>query len=203
MTEIDHSKQLLRKEMRALLAGTPPADLTAASLAIRDLALAEAPLNEPGATVLLFAPLPGRHEIDLLPLAEALRARGVRTAFPATRWDDRAIEARLVEDHQRDMRTVTHDSISLTEPNPTCALVEARNLDGVLVPGLAFDADGRRLGRGAGFYDRFLLTTPAPVYGIALGAQLVGRVPANAHDVPVDAIITETSILRTPNRRPD
>lgn len=70
--------------------------------------------------------------------------------------------------------------------------------DVVIVPGLAFDAKGRRLGQGYGSYDRFLfgLGGSALTVGLAYAWQLVEEVPADDWDVPVDVVVTEEGILR-------
>jgi 5-formyltetrahydrofolate cyclo-ligase len=67
-----------------------------------------------------------------------------------------------------------------------------------LVPGLAFDRRGHRLGRGAGVYDRFLATLPASTWriGIVPSARLVDALPAEAHDIAMHAIVTEDGCLR-------
>jgi 5-formyltetrahydrofolate cyclo-ligase len=67
--------------------------------------------------------------------------------------------------------------------------------DLVLVPGLAFDSRGRRLGRGGGFYDRFLATLRPPVpllCGVCFSCQIVPEVPAEPHDVRMDFVLSET-----------
>ncbi|MBQ2851752.1 MAG: 5-formyltetrahydrofolate cyclo-ligase [Thermoguttaceae bacterium] len=80
-------------------------------------------------------------------------------------------------------------------PNPSRLLAPAA-FDLVLVPGLAFDLDGGRLGRGAGFYDRFLATLPPKtrLVGVALDEQLVEKTPRDAFDLPVDALATPTRL---------
>ncbi len=70
--------------------------------------------------------------------------------------------------------------------------------DIVVVPGLAFDSAGRRLGRGYGYYDRFLaaLGGTSLSVGLAFSWQLVPEVPVDAWDVPVDAVVTEEGVIR-------
>ncbi len=70
--------------------------------------------------------------------------------------------------------------------------------DLVVVPGLAFDPAGRRLGQGYGYYDRFLagLGGTALTVGLAFSWQLVPDVPVDTWDVPVDAVVTEDGIIR-------
>lgn len=78
-------------------------------------------------------------------------------------------------------------------------IVAASDLHVVLVPGLAFDVTGNRLGRGGGYYDRFLANCPDHVLRIALAfeCQIVESVPVSEHDQPVDVIVTEKRIIRT------
>ncbi len=75
----------------------------------------------------------------------------------------------------------------------------------VLVPGLAFDHTGGRLGRGAGFYDRFLANPAlrARKVGVGFACQVVERVPMEAHDAPLDAIVTEDGWLELRNNGRD
>ncbi len=69
--------------------------------------------------------------------------------------------------------------------------------DLIVVPGLAFDASGRRLGQGHGYYDRFLhgLGGKGVKVGLAFSWQLVPEVPVEAWDVPVDAVVTENGVV--------
>ncbi len=100
---------------------------------------------------------------------------------------------------------------NILEPNPERAkLVSAGELDGLLIPGLAFDEACNRLGRGRGFYDRALeeifnrqtqkLKTEAPLkIGVALERQVsVTNLPTDPHDIVMDRVITESRILERP-----
>jgi len=71
-------------------------------------------------------------------------------------------------------------------------------IDFVVVPGLAFDRAGHRLGQGAGFYDRFLATEGMRAFtcGLAFEEQLIQRVPVDATDWPMDAVVTDHEIVR-------
>ena len=66
----------------------------------------------------------------------------------------------------------------------------------IIVPGVAFDRKGRRLGRGKGFYDRLLQTAGATKIGIGYEFQLMDELPSEPHDVPMDIIITEHTTIR-------
>lgn len=65
----------------------------------------------------------------------------------------------------------------------------------IIVPGVAFDKKGRRLGRGKGFYDRLLADSKASKIGIAYEFQLMDELPAEEHDIPMDFVITESTTI--------
>ena len=67
--------------------------------------------------------------------------------------------------------------------------------DLILVPGLAFDKSGARLGRGRGFYDRFLAGITGFRVGVCFDWQLVESVPVEAHDIRMDAVVTPSQII--------
>ena len=73
---------------------------------------------------------------------------------------------------------------------PDCEPAPLNRLDLVLVPGVAFDAQGRRLGRGKGFYDRLLAKVRGHKCGVAFDVQIVSGLPEEPHDVRVDSILT-------------
>ena len=94
------------------------------------------------------------------------------------------------------------DSLLVNGPHGTRepALVEpvaASAIDVVLVPGLAFDSRGNRMGRGGGFYDRFLATLGPQVQllGLCVGEQLVDEIPTEPHDRPVDLVIHPAGVI--------
>ncbi len=78
--------------------------------------------------------------------------------------------------------------------------IEPAIIDWVLVPGVAFDAAGRRLGYGGGYYDRLLPLVPpsTPRVAGAFDLQIVPRVPAAPHDLTVDAVVTESGAILIP-----
>jgi len=83
-------------------------------------------------------------------------------------------------------------------PKPENELHLPENIDLVLVPGLAFSTDRHRLGRGGGFFDRLLGGKGAQAFklGICFSFQLVDSIPAEGHDVIMDAVVTESETLR-------
>lgn len=153
-------------------------------------------LVEPGlvprdAAVSGFWPI--REEIDVRPLLEALAARGNVCALPVIVGRGRP----LVFRRWRPGDTLEAASFGLKEPPASAPEVAPRVL---LVPLLAFDGSGRRLGYGAGFYDRTLARLRARsavlAVGIAYAGQRFESVPAGADDEPLDWVVTELGAAR-------
>ncbi len=82
------------------------------------------------------------------------------------------------------------------EPGPTCGEISLDQFDLVLVPGMAFDLSGNRLGRGRGFYDRLLAKVSGIKCGVAFDFQLLERIPTEPHDAKVDFMLTPSRCVR-------
>lgn len=100
------------------------------------------------------------------------------------------MEARLV---QRASTLVRHP-YGMLEPGPDCPLIPPDQIDLVLVPGLAFDRSGGRLGRGGGYYDRWLAGFSGITAALCRDGLLMEAIPRLPHDLGVDLVITETSL---------
>ena len=145
-------------------------------------------------TVLLT--LPFGSEWDTRPLLAQALARAKTVALPRVNLATRMLDLCAITRPEQD---VVSGYRGIPEPGAHCAPVDAASIDWVLVPGVAFDRDGRRIGYGGGFYDRLLPLLRADAHRIA-GAfelQLVDHVPAASHDVTVGAIVTETRSIST------
>jgi 5-formyltetrahydrofolate cyclo-ligase len=81
------------------------------------------------------------------------------------------------------------------QPRSDAPVIQSDEIDVVLVPGLAFSPDGRRLGRGAGYYDRFLATIEAIKIGLTTSDRLRPDIPLEPHDVTMDWIATEDGVF--------
>lgn len=135
-------------------------------------------------------------ELDTRPFLEAVLAAGKVLALPRiVRGADR-LELYAARNLDEDLVPGTW---GIREPDPArCARVAPGEVDFVLVPGVAFDAEGGRLGYGKGYYDRLLSEILAGnprvrAVAAAFDVQLVDRVPMEPHDVRLDAVITESS----------
>lgn len=134
-----------------------------------------------------FQALPGEPNLESI-FAE-LRAEGYKLAFPTVHGDDlRFFEINSNQDWQQ-------GPWGLREPSPERAKkVELQTLDILLIPGLAFDKVGVRLGRGKGFYDRTLQNFEGTKIGITYAYALAPELPCEAHDVRMDLIITDEGV---------
>jgi 5-formyltetrahydrofolate cyclo-ligase len=131
-------------------------------------------------------PLPG--EPDLRPALDALAAAGARIALPVTPKRGEPLAFRL----WRPGEPLRDGPFGTKEP----AQGEPVAPDALLVPLLAFDAAGRRLGHGAGYYDRTLAGLPgALALGVGFACQRMPRVPAGERDVPLLAVATERGVM--------
>ena len=130
-------------------------------------------------------------EFDTSGLIEALHAAGKRVVLP--RVDGREVAAVVYVPGDPTAAT----SFGAMEPT-TAGIVRPTEIDVVIAPGVAFDRNGRRVGYGRGFYDRFLRTVRAdtPVIGVAFAVQLVDEVPRAEHDRLVDVVVTEEELIR-------
>ncbi len=140
-------------------------------------------------SVSLFWPIEDRHEVDLRPLDAALRARGVRVAYPGVDPETRAMTFRFVSDPD----AMEEQSFGFREPSLREPEARTGELDVIVVPALAIDPRGHRIGYGAGYYDAALprYTPPATTVAVAFDFQLVAEVPESPVDVPVAWLVTD------------
>lgn len=140
-------------------------------------------------TIFLYASMAG--EVQLYELMERALADGKRVALPLI-TGEHAMEAIELKD--------TADLVEgqygiKTLPAVSATVIAPEELDLIIVPGLAFDRAGRRLGMGGGFYDTFMARSRALRLALAFDYQLVERVPIEERDELVDGLITESYSL--------
>lgn len=185
------AKAVLRKRMRGLRQSLSrsaveerSARIVARLLALPELAAAR--------RVASFDAIADKNEVDLRALDVALRARGARVAYPRT---DLAAEAMTF--HFLD----TLDGLEVAPygyRQPPADAELATELDVVVVPALALDGAGNRLGYGGGFYDGALpsVCPPALRVAVAFDFQLLADLPTMTRDVPMDIVVTDARVLR-------
>lgn len=182
------AKVELRKRLRGLRQTTPAGALAKRSERIVERLRAESVLAR-AKRVALFWPIAARHEVDVTALDAELRARGVEVAYPAVDPRTREMTFRLATPAELEDDPLGFRGAPLTAREPDA-------LDVIVVPALALDADGNRLGYGAGFYDKTLPHfAPATKIGVAYDFQLLAEVPALPTDVPMDLVVTDARTL--------
>jgi 5-formyltetrahydrofolate cyclo-ligase len=141
----------------------------------------------PGAIVAGFWPM--GPEIDIRPLLLALHARGHRIALPVTPKRGNPLRFRQWQPGD----SLSRGPLGTSQPEPSAPELTPGWL---LVPLLAFDRAGRRLGYGGGYYDRTLASLPgATAIGTAYACQEVDEVPAGMDDAPLAAVATELGLI--------
>ncbi len=130
-----------------------------------------------------------RGEVDTLPLIEAARAAGKRVAFPRARRSEETLTFYEVESEVE----LSPGAFGVPEPaEDDSRRLPIDQLSLLIVPGIAFDRRGHRLGFGGGFYDRLLGASRLPSVGLAYAWQIHDALPAGDHDRGVDIVVTET-----------
>ena len=128
-------------------------------------------------------------EVDTWPLISRALDDGKRVVVPVVSGDD------MVHCEVDSSSEFVRGRFGLWEPKHRRE-VDVEELDLVIVPGVAFDRRGYRLGFGRGYYDRFLSQVSAPKVGLAFDFQVVPRIPEDPHDQRLDYLVTEEGIFR-------
>ncbi len=186
---LKRAKRALRREILGRRDALAPSERAERSARIRDRLLA-LPELERASMVMAFWSFGS--EVDTGPILAGLEERAVGVALPRIEGDD------LVALRYRRGDPLVGTAFGAREPARGTALAPS-DLDVVVVPGVAFDRMGHRIGYGRGFYDRFLRSTPAFRVAVAFDLQVVDRVPHGRADVPVDAVVTEREVIRRPS----
>jgi 5-formyltetrahydrofolate cyclo-ligase len=187
---LGRAKQSMRSEMDAIRRALSAEARRAAgeSIARHVLALPEYARAARGAAYRARAgPAPTPAILD------AILASGRTLLLPRAGSGD-ALEFAAV----RDVAALVRGRYGIAEPAASLPSERLAADDLVLVPGVAFDATGGRLGRGVGFYDRSLPRGAGspPVFGVAFACQLVAAVPMAPHDRRLDGVVTESGVVR-------
>lgn len=206
------AKRAMRSRMRETLGTLAPSRLVEGGAAISGRVLE---LDEVRRARIVMGFVPMRRagrlmEADISAVLDAVTGSGVSLVLPRGTSDGGLEACEVGGDWRAGVVETRFDGV--LEPGPGARVVALADINVVIVPGLAFDAVGGRLGRGKGFYDRFLgelkRATPdsgmdsrrgaaAPrLIGVCLEEQLVGRVDREGHDVVMDCVVTDVRTMR-------
>src|SRR5918993_986703 len=184
------TKQVVRRKLRETLAAMTDADRHAKSVAAGRV-VCGSPEFAAARVVMLYLSTPT--EVDTAPIALRAWQDGKQVVVPKVSWDQRRIlpvEISSLKD-------------GLTNTGPVREPIEGKPIpldliDLVIVPGLGFTGTGFRIGRGMGFYDRFLAQADfcGRSCGLAFEEQVLETLPVLDHDVPLSMLATDTGIRR-------
>ena len=181
-------KKSIRAEIRVKLDGQSLAERAKRSGAIRNKLFGLEAFKK-ARCVCFFASLPT--EVDTSSMIDEAIGMGKKVLVPLTDLENKELKLYEIKNRGTDLKPGT-----LGIPEPVVSRTRAARADEpdcVVVPGLCFDKDRNRLGRGAGFYDRFLknLKAGVPKIGLGFSFQVVQKVPAEPHDVTLDWVLTD------------
>lgn len=172
----DLRKKALREELRPRMNGKP-GDPTGVIEKIANYLRDHPDLK----VVSLFAPLPGEVDLRTLPA-------GIDRTWVFPKVVEATLAFHVAVDMQRDLKPGAYGILEPSDGSPT---VEADEIDLFICPGLGFDLQGGRLGRGKGFYDRILAKArpDAVKLGACFNHQLLENIPMEDHDIPMDGVM--------------
>jgi 5-formyltetrahydrofolate cyclo-ligase len=179
-----------RRELRQLLASMPKQDRQEASQAICSH-LSSLPSISTSDTILAYLPL--AEEVDLTSLLTTWIEESRTICVPIVTWESKTMHAGLLPTLEGE--SLIESKYGLKEPRDPQS-VTADSIDVMLVPGLGFDREGGRLGRGGGYYDRYLEFSRSPiVIGVAFDCQMLDSIDRQEHDQLMTAVVTPSGII--------
>ena len=135
-------------------------------------------------------------EPDTVPIIECAWESGKTVAVPCVVPDS----FELFHSQLKSFEDLSSGALGVLEPSPEGRIaMNPESFDLVIIPGVAFDRQGGRLGYGKGYYDRFLEQTAAFRLALAFNFQVLEKVPTEKHDVPMNGILTESGIIEVNN----
>ncbi len=181
------TKSVIRKRVLNLLRNQKEEDRLRKSLVILERLFA-IPEFQNSKIILFYASFDG--EVETFEMMKQTQRFGKKIALPAIDLNKKEIIPALVAKPEKDLEDGPYGikQPKYNEINP----LDLEEIDMCIVPGVAFDKKNHRLGRGEGFYDRFLKTLPrgTPSVGLAFDFQVVDCLPHQTHDIPVSQVIT-------------
>lgn len=188
------AKHALRKQIFALRDSLGAAEIARLSKAVAGQ-LEKLPFYRQARTIMFF--LSFRSEVDTREMVEDNLARGNRVLVPKAIPEKRELIPSELLDYKKDLAPGVY---GIPEPRQEALRpVDPRQIDLLIVPGVAFDLQGNRLGYGGGYYDRFFdrLRPGVPLVALAFELQLVEKVPVDPWDRRMDWLVTEKRTIHT------
>jgi len=185
------AKNELRERMRAVRDAIDSSEASRACVTAADHAFTAVVDHAPSMVAVYSAV---RSELNTGALVDKLFAAGIAVAFPRVVRGKQRMGFHLV----RELAELTPGYAGILEPPTHLPVVPVENIDLFIIPGIAFDAQGNRLGWGRGHYDVTLAENAHAVrVGFAFDTQVIDAVPSTSYDLPMDLVITEHRALQT------
>ncbi|MCI0570504.1 MAG: 5-formyltetrahydrofolate cyclo-ligase [Myxococcaceae bacterium] len=184
-------KASLREELTARRKALTPDVIDTRGLKVQSRFLA-APYYQRARTVALYAPIRG--EVPTRDILVAALQDGKVVCYPLSHVHGRILSFRAITSESE----LEPGRLGVREPNSASELVQVDQIDLFVVPGLGFSRDGKRLGRGGGYYDATLraASNRSRRVGLAFSEQIVDELPTTADDVEMDLVVTEADSFR-------
>jgi 5-formyltetrahydrofolate cyclo-ligase len=189
---IHKKKKELRKKVQEIRDSIDPEQRKLLSARVADN-LWSVPEFSSAGIILFFISF--RSEVDTMPMIHRALGEGKTVCVPCTDAGNKAMVASRINDLEGDLELGNYD---ILEPREECLRpVPEQNIDVVLMPGVAFDRTGGRLGYGGGYYDRFLekCGPGCTLIAVAFELQIVEHVPCADHDARIHKIVTEERVI--------
>ncbi|MBS1250377.1 MAG: putative protein YqgN [Chloroflexi bacterium] len=133
--------------------------------------------------------------LTYMPMGNEVNVRPLLDKYPGKKWViPRILPGNQMAFHFYDPEKLVMHEYGMLEPSPDCPIVSHEEIDLALVPGLAFDPNGGRLGFGGGFYDRFLCDFKGVTLGVTYNALFINHVPCGEYDIPMRFVVTQKGI---------
>lgn len=185
---MSENKNAIRSSMQATLKQTS-ADESLAAGALVAKRLSEFASVQFADTVMVYLPIAG--ELNFMPLMQSWIEESRIVCTPVVDWESQTMRAGLLtglgdDELVQDQHGIRNPAKFIPVPHDT--------IEVVIVPGVAFTKNGIRLGRGGGYYDKFLAAYAPPIIlGVCFDEQVVDSLPAQEHDIRMTAVITPTN----------
>ncbi|MFC1576397.1 5-formyltetrahydrofolate cyclo-ligase [Candidatus Omnitrophota bacterium] len=179
------TKEQIRKEILQKLSSQGREEVSRKSRVIKKK-LFSLPEFKNAKLILFYASM--RQEVTTDEMIDEAFGMGKRVALPRC-TSQRELVPKEITDRHTDLEKGTY---GICEPKDSQKNVPPEDIGAVIVPGVAFDQRNMRLGRGKGYYDRFLEKLPPDtvIIGLAFGLQIVDNLPTDSYDIPVSKVIT-------------
>jgi len=180
-------KHIIRKDIKERIESYSELERSKKSDIIKDKLFKEEEFKQ--AEVIMFY-VSLKDEVSTFSMIDEAIETGKRVCVPVILKEDKRLIAGEIKDRRRDLES---QHFGIYQPRPGHVKeVPLENIDLVVVPGIAFDKHNVRLGRGHGYYDRFLCGLPekTKTIGLAFDFQVVDKLPKDSHDIPVRKTIS-------------